>query len=89
MGVAGKRKYPSIIQAMIEAKGVIDDDYLPTLHTDAGCILEALVADFDEDTVLKALANQGLNAKAYRSTLKALVEIAKARRIERLAGTAE
>lgn len=89
MGVAGKRKFPSIIQALIEAKREIGDTYVPTLHTDAGCILEALVAELDEDMVLRTLANQGLDAKAYRSTLRALVEIAKARRVERLAGTAE
>jgi hypothetical protein len=83
MGVAGKRKFPSIIQAMIDAKGAIGENYVPTLHTDAGCILEALVAELDEDTILRALTNQGLEAKAYRSTLRALVEIARARRGER------
>lgn len=89
MGVAGKRKFPSIIQSMIDEKGTVGENYIPTLHTDAGCILEALVAELDEDTVLRALTNQGLDAKAYRSTLRALVEIAKVRRVERLAGSSE
>jgi hypothetical protein len=86
MGVVGKRKFPSIIEAMIRGKGEIADDYLPTLHTDAGCILEALVAELDEDLVLDALRKQGLKAEAYRPTLRALAEIATARRVQRLAG---
>lgn len=84
MGIK-RPKFPSIIESMMEAKGDVADNYRPTLHTDAGCILEALVAEFDEEIVAAALRNQGLKADAYRSALRALTEIAKQCRLARKA----
>jgi hypothetical protein len=88
-GASKKRKFPSIIEAMIKAKRNAADNYVPTLRTDAGCILEALVAEFDEQAVLEALRKQGLTPDAYRSTLQALTEIARGRRGDRIAARQE
>ena len=85
MSVAGKPKFSSVIEAMIQSKGNVAPNYLPTLHTDAGCILEALVAELSEEQVCAALNNQGLKGDAYRSTLRALAVIARERRPQRLA----
>ncbi len=85
MGVARKPKFTSIIDAMIQAKEPVADNYRPTLHTDAGCILEALVAELSEEQVCTALNKQGLRGDAYRSTLRALTKIAVERRPQRLA----
>jgi hypothetical protein len=89
MGITGIRHFPSIVDALIQAKPDAADNYVTTLRTDAGCILEALVAELDEQVVLDALSNQGLTPDGYRSTLRALVEIAKTRRVERHSGLGE
>jgi len=86
MVVKGKRKFPSIIDALVKLKSPAAASYPPTLRTDAACILEALVAEFDEATVLHALERQGLSAEAYRSTLRGLSTIAKERRVARALG---
>jgi hypothetical protein len=88
--VAGKRRFPSLIEAVIEAKGDrIQEGTAVTIRTDAAVILESLVAEFSAEVVLASLRNQGVAADAYRSTLYALAELARARRAERLAGAAE
>lgn len=87
MGVAGMRRYPSVVEAVIAEKGDITDTYAATLRTDAAVILEALVAEFSEGVVIAALANQGVAAAAYRCTLAALSELSRDRRSERSAGS--
>lgn len=88
MSVAGKRRFPSVIDEAIKTKQNIKDITESTFRTDSAAILESLVAEFDEQMVLSALKNQGFEAEAYRSTLRALAEVAKKRRPERLAGSA-
>ena len=87
MSVAGKRRFPSVIEAAILAKPDIKEITADTFRSDAAAILESLVAKFDEQVLLEALAHQGFDAKAYRSTLRGLIEIARIRRPERLSGT--
>jgi len=89
-GVAGKRRFPSLIEAVIAAKGeTIQEATANTFRTDAAVILESLVAEFSAEVVLAAMRNQGVAAEAYRSTLGALAELARARRAERLASGVE
>ena len=88
MSATGKRRLPSIIEEAISSKAEIAAITAVTFRSDAAVILEALVAEFDEDVVLKAMNHQGFEAKAYRSTIKALATIAKERRSLRQAGSA-
>lgn len=86
MSVAGKRRMPSVVKAAIKAKGELEPITVMTYERDAACILESLVAQYSEQEVLTALKAQGFDAPAYRSLLRALAKLAKARRPERLAG---
>ena len=87
MSVAGKRRFPSVIEAAIAAKPDIKEITADTFRSDAAAILESLVAEFDEQVLLDSLTHQGFDAKAYRSTLRGLVDVARPRRPERLAGS--
>ena len=86
MSHTGKRRFPGIVESVIESKPGIAPATVATLRTDAGVILESLVAEFSEAVVLAALRNQGVSAETYRATLLALAEVARIRRAERLAG---
>ena len=86
MSVAGKRVFPSIVESVIAAKSDIQERTADTIRSDSAAILEALVADLDESAVLDALRNQGFASAAYRSTLRALAEVARTRRAARVAG---
>lgn len=79
-GVIMTRRFPSVIEEAIASKKAIKDITAKTFRTDSAAILESLVAEFDEKTILKALKNQGFAANAYSSTLKSLIEVAKDRR---------
>lgn len=85
MSVKGKRRLTSLIEAVIKAKGEIQESYAVTIRSDATAILEALVAELDEAAVLDALRKQGFDPPAYRSTLRALAELARQRREDRTA----
>ena len=87
MSVTGKRRLPSVIEAAIAGKLDIKEVTAETLRSDAAAILEAVVAEFDEQAVVSALDNQGFDGKSYRSTLRALVDVAQQRRSARLAGS--
>jgi hypothetical protein len=74
--------HPSIIEAAIKAKG---DDYAEssaqTLRSDALAILESLVVDIDDTTVIEALKKQGFKPSgSYITTLHALTAVARKRR---------
>lgn len=80
MSVTGKRRFPSIIETAIPSKLGTAEITKKTFRSDAAAILEALMAEFDEHTVLNAMHHQGFEAKAYRSAIKALAAVAKERR---------
>lgn len=84
MSVKGKRRMKNIVEATIDGKPKLQPVSKQTLRSDASCILEALVAEIPEETVLQALTNQGFDADAYRSNFRALRKVAKSRRGERL-----
>ena len=86
MSVKGKRRFPSVIEAAISEKSEIKEITADTIRSDAAAILEALVAEFDEQAILLAMNNQGFAGKAYLSTLRSLIEVAQKRRPDRLAG---
>lgn len=74
--------HDSLIEEAIQAKG---PDYaessVKTFRTDALAILEALVAEADEATVVAALARQGFrSAEVYLTTFRALATVANSRR---------
>ncbi len=83
MSVTGKRRLRSVIEEAIESKHNIKDITADTFRQDAAVILESILAEFDELLVLDALTHQGLEAKAYLSTLRKLADIARRRRSER------
>jgi hypothetical protein len=85
MSVKGKRRMKNIVEATIVGKPNLQPVSKQTLRSDASCILEALVAEIPEETVLEALAKQGFDADAYRSNFRALRKVARSRRSERLA----
>lgn len=87
MSVAGKRRFPSVIETAISAKTGIKEITADTFRSDAAAILESIVAEFAEKDILKAVENQGFTAEAYLNTLRALVEVAKERRPQRLRGS--
>jgi hypothetical protein len=87
MSVAGKRRFRSIIKTAISSKGEIKAITAETFESDAAAILESLIAEFDEETVMDAMSSQGFEAKAYLSTIRALAELAKERRPLRKAGS--
>ena len=68
MSVTGKRRFQSIIEEAISSKTKIEAITADTFRSDAAAILESLIAEFDEDTVLAAMSHQGFEAKAYCST---------------------
>ncbi len=84
MGVKGKAKFPSVIEASLKANPQIQD--LRTFRQDSASILEAMLAEFDEDSILEALKNQGFKARAYKTNLGHLRKLACERRPKRLAG---
>jgi len=86
MSVAGKRRYPSVIEAAIAARSGIKEITAETFRSDAAAILESLVGEWDEETILVAMTRQGFDAKAYGCTLRSLVKIARRRRQERMTG---
>jgi len=88
MSVTGKRRLPSVIETAMPSKADTSAVTKETFRSDAAAILEALMAEFDENTVLEAMSHQGFEAKAYRSTIKALATVAKERRPLRKAGSA-
>jgi hypothetical protein len=89
-GVAGKRRFPSLIETVVAEKGDgIQEVTAATIQTDAAVVLESLVAEFSTEVVLAAMRNQGVSAEAYMSTLGALAQVARARRVQRIAGVAE
>lgn len=88
MSAAGKRRFRSVIEEAISSKPNIADITADTFRSDAAAILEAMIAEFDESDVLKAMRNQGFKAEAYRSTIKALAKVASERRLQRKAGAA-
>jgi ornithine cyclodeaminase/alanine dehydrogenase-like protein (mu-crystallin family) len=79
-------RFNSVIEAAIKLKGDIKEITAKTFRQDAAVILESLVAEFNEQQILDAMAKQGVEAKAYHSTLRALIEEAKKRRSQRLIG---
>lgn len=87
MSVAGKRRFRSVIEEAISSKPNIAEITADTFRSDAAAILEAMIAEFDESDVLKAMSNQGFKAEAYRSTIKALAKTARERRLHRKAGS--
>ena len=87
MSTTGKRVFPRIVEAVIQAKSIPEDGTTAeTIRTDAAAIL-ALVAECSEEVVVAALQNQGFHGDAYRSTLRALVAEATARRTARTANS--
>jgi hypothetical protein len=85
MSVKGKRRMKNLVEATIDGKPKLQPISKQTLRSDASCILEALVAEIPEETVLAALTKQGLDPEAYRSNLRALRKVALSRRVKRLA----
>jgi hypothetical protein len=86
MSAPGRRRFPSLIETVIAAKGDVAPSTAETIRTDAAVILEALTAEFSEAVILAALGNHGVAAESYKSTLVALSNMANSRRTERLAG---
>jgi hypothetical protein len=87
MSVTGKRVFRSVVDEVIARKGSIELSTARTIRSDSAAILEALVAEMDESTILAALRRQGFAQGAYRPTMRALIKVARERRDERLAGT--
>jgi len=87
MRVAGKRRFPDLVQTVIDNEDGTGKSTEVTINSDASAILEALLAELDEATVLAALDHQGLAGASYLSTLRTLAEVARMRRPLRLAGT--
>lgn len=85
MGVKGKRRMKSIVEATIDGKPHLKAVSKTTLRSDASCILESLVAEISEEFLVDALTNQGLDAAAYRSNFRALRKVALSRRMKRRA----
>jgi len=74
--------HASLIEEAIQAKG---NNYLDrsaqTFRTDALAILESLVVDIDDASVVTALQKQGFRSSgSYLTTLHALAEVARSRR---------
>src|SRR4051812_37394113 len=86
MSVAGKRVFQNLADTLVAEKSDIQPSYAASIRSDASAILEALVAELPEEVVLAALARQGFDAPAYRTTLRGLAELAHSRRVERNAG---
>jgi hypothetical protein len=74
--------HDSLIEEAIQAKGPgYSEVSARTFRTDALAILEALVAEADEDAVAAALERQGFRSPgSYRTTLRALAAVARSRR---------
>lgn len=87
MAVRGKRRFQSVIEEAVSLKTNIAAITADTFRSDSAAILESLIAELDENTVLQAMSNQGFEAEAYRSTIKALASVARARRPLRKAGS--
>jgi hypothetical protein len=85
MGFVGKR-FGNVVNEVIARKKSIKTITAKTIRSDSAAILEAVVADVDESEVLAALRRQGFAAHAYRSTLRALANVARERREWRMAG---
>ena len=87
MSVTGKRRFQSVIEEVIASKPVLAAISADTFRYDAAAILESLLAEYDESTVLAAMTHQGFDAEAYCSTVRALARVARKRRPLRKAGS--
>jgi hypothetical protein len=87
MSVNGKRRFRSVIEEAISLKVGIATITADTFRSDAAAILESVMAEFDEEMVLKAMKRQGFEAEAYRSSIRALAAVARERRLLRNAGS--
>lgn len=85
MARKGKAGFPPVIEAALKVNPQIGD--VDTFRRDCNCILEAILAEFDEDAILEALKNQGFKARAYKTNLGHLRKLACERRPKRLAGS--
>ena len=77
-----RRRHRNLIDEAIKRKGEgYADASKSTFRSDSMAILESLVAEADEDAVMAALVRQGFReSSSYRTTLKALAEVARSRR---------
>jgi hypothetical protein len=73
----------NVVEAAIAAKPHIKPITAHTFRNDAAVILEALIAETDEQSVLAAINRQGLQGYAYLSTFRSLKSKADTRRNER------
>jgi hypothetical protein len=76
----------NLVEAAIESKAGIADEYEKTIRSDASAILEAVAAELSHAELDAIIDRQGFRFSAsYRTTLDILAGIAKARRTQRLA----
>jgi hypothetical protein len=73
----------NVIEAAIAAKPHIKPITAHTFRNDAAVILESLIAETTEQSVLDAIERQGLRGYAYLSTFRSLKAKADTRRTER------
>ena len=84
MSTGGKRRLRNIVEATISLKVGIKPTTAKTLRSDAAAILESVLGELDENAVVAALDNQGLEGNAYRPAIRVLAKIARERRQLRL-----
>jgi hypothetical protein len=77
-------QFPSLIDYVIEqakARGLVKKT-IDTYYDDANCVLEALVASYDESAVAEAVAEQGLKGN-YGTLIGRLCKESRRRRVQR------
>jgi hypothetical protein len=80
MSVKGKRRFRSIVEEAISSKIGIAPITAQTLRSDAAAILESVLGELNEESIVNAMRQQGFEADAYRSSIRSLGAVARQRR---------